>query len=150
MAVSVNAIAYSAVAIAAVVLFAIGSPAQRAHDAALVAPSAAATLPAVAAAGPAPAPSPLAVASAAGVSLHSVTIALPASDRLFPGDASAEAINANCVTCHSAGMVLNQPLLTRTDWESEVNKMRNVYKAPVAAEDVPAIVAYLAALKPGG
>ena len=82
--------------------------------------------------------------------MHPVSVELPSSDRMFPGDAAADALNANCVACHSAGMVLNQPALTRAEWEGEVNKMRNIYKAPVATEDMPAIVAYLAALKPGG
>ena len=88
-------------------------------------------------------------ASAAGITLRSVSVELPSSDRMFPGGDAADPVNANCIACHSAGMVLNQPALTRADWEGEVNKMRNVYKAPVAAEDVSAIVAYLAALKPG-
>ena len=42
---------------------------------------------------------------------------------------------------------MNQPALSRTAWEGEVTKMRNVYKAPVAAEDVATIVGYLAAVK---
>ena len=58
-----------------------------------------------------------------------------------------EAAQANCVACHSVGMVLNQPALAAATWEAEVNKMRAVYKAPVAAEDVPVIVEYLAGIK---
>lgn len=87
-------------------------------------------------------------ASAAGVTLKPVTFQPPDSDRAFPGGEKAELVNANCVTCHSAGMVLSQPALSAQTWTEEVTKMRVVYKAPVAAEDVPAIVAYLAALKP--
>jgi len=37
-------------------------------------------------------------------------------------------------------MVLNQSAMSRAAWETEVTKMRNVYKAPVAEGDVPAIV----------
>jgi hypothetical protein len=44
-------------------------------------------------------------------------------------------------------MVLNQPPLPQATWEAEVHKMINIYKAPVAPEDVPAIVAYLVATK---
>ena len=44
-------------------------------------------------------------------------------------------------------MVLTQPALSRAAWQAEVDKMRNIYKAPVAAEDVPAIVDYLAGLR---
>jgi len=48
---------------------------------------------------------------------------------------------------HSAGMVLTQPHLSSADWQAEVEKMRNAYKAPIADADVPAIVDYLANLK---
>ncbi|MBN8904810.1 MAG: hypothetical protein J0H57_27665 [Rhodospirillales bacterium] len=44
-------------------------------------------------------------------------------------------------------MVLNQPLLSKAAWDAEVHKMIQVYKAPVNADDIPAIVAYLAANK---
>jgi hypothetical protein len=81
------------------------------------------------------------------MTLKSVSIDLPNGDRMFPGGAQAEAINNNCLACHSAGMVLNQPALPKAAWETEVHKMINVYKAPVAQEDVPAIVGYLAATK---
>jgi mono/diheme cytochrome c family protein len=76
-------------------------------------------------------------------SLH---VDLPESDRQFPG-AGADAINNNCLACHSAGMVLNQPAMTRAAWQGEVNKMMNVFKAPVNPADVPAIVDYLATTK---
>ena len=89
---------------------------------------------------------PPTTATAAGITLRSVGIDLPGSDREFPGGAAADVVNANCVACHSVGMVLTQPALTRAAWQEEVAKMRNTYKAPVAEEDVPAIVAYLAAL----
>jgi hypothetical protein len=44
-------------------------------------------------------------------------------------------------------MVLNQPALSKQAWAAEVNKMINVYKAPVAPEDVGPIVEYLTGLK---
>ncbi|HUH83973.1 MAG TPA: hypothetical protein VLX85_05155 [Stellaceae bacterium] len=94
----------------------------------------------------APAPT---VAAGGGVTLRSVEIDLPDSDRLFPGGNEADAINNNCLACHSTGMVLNQPKLSRADWQAEVDKMRTVYRAPVAVEDVPAIVDYLAKLRTG-
>ena len=81
------------------------------------------------------------------LTLKSVSVDLPNGDRAFPGGPEAEAINNNCLTCHSAGMVLNQPALPRAVWDAEVHKMISVYKAPVAAEDVPAIVAYLDSTK---
>jgi hypothetical protein len=82
--------------------------------------------------------------SGGGTTLRSVNVEFPDPGRLFPGGDKAEAINNNCLACHSAGMVLTQPYLSRAEWQSEVDKMRNVYKAPIAAEDVAAIVDYLA------
>ena len=84
-----------------------------------------------------------------GVTLHSVSVEFPDPARMFPGDSKADAINNNCLACHSAGMVLTQPALSRAEWQSEVDKMRSTYKAPVNASDDPSIVDYLAALKAG-
>jgi cytochrome c553 len=89
----------------------------------------------------------MAAQAQAPFSFKSVSLDLPTGDRMFPGDAKAEAINNNCLACHSADMVLNQPALAEGSWQAEVQKMINVYKAPVAAEDVPAIVAYLVSTK---
>jgi hypothetical protein len=93
------------------------------------------------------APAAPSTVTGAGVTLHSVNVEFPDPARMFPDDAKADAINNNCLACHSAGMVLNQPALSRAEWQSEVEKMRSTYKAPVEASDVPAIVDYLVALK---
>ena len=79
--------------------------------------------------------------------LKSTTVDLPDGDRTFPPGPGADLLNSNCLACHSAGMVLNQPALPRTAWAAEVNKMITTYRAPVAAKDVDAIVNYLAALR---
>jgi mono/diheme cytochrome c family protein len=79
--------------------------------------------------------------------IKSTSVDLPTGDSLFPGGASADAINNNCLACHSADMVLNQPPLPKATWEAEVHKMINIYKAPIDAADVPAIVDYLASTK---
>ena len=79
--------------------------------------------------------------------IKSVTVELPSGDSPFPGGAKADAINNNCLACHSADMVLNQPALSKQAWAAEVAKMINAYKAPVASEDVGPIVEYLAGLK---
>jgi hypothetical protein len=93
------------------------------------------------------APMPLVVRAATPSELKSVKIDLPDSDRMFPEGPGADAINNNCLACHSAGMVLNQPALSKQAWAAEVTKMINTYKAPVAAEDVGPIVEYLTGLK---
>jgi mono/diheme cytochrome c family protein len=89
----------------------------------------------------------MAAQAQAPFSFKSVSVDLPTGDRMFPGDAKAEAINNNCLACHSADMVLNQPALTEGSWQTEVQKMIKTYKAPVAADDVAAIVAYLGSTK---
>ena len=79
--------------------------------------------------------------------ITSTTVELPPGDTLFPGGSSADAISNNCLACHSADMVLNQPALSRSAWDSEVHKMISVYRAPIDESDVPAIVDYLASAK---
>ena len=79
--------------------------------------------------------------------LKSVTVTLPASPALFPPGPGAELANADCLACHSVGMVMNQPFMPKAAWEAEVNKMRTVYKAPVPANDVAAITDYLTSIK---
>jgi hypothetical protein len=90
---------------------------------------------------------PFVARAATPFELKSVKIDLPDSDRMFPDGPGSEAINNNCLACHSAGMVLNQPALSKQAWTAEVNKMITAYKAPVAPEDVGAIVEYLTGLK---
>jgi hypothetical protein len=72
-----------------------------------------------------------------------VSVELPASQIPFPpGDGSVIA-NAQCLICHSAGMVLRQPPLTQDEWISEINKMRNSFGAPLPAEQVEPLALYL-------
>lgn len=84
-----------------------------------------------------------------GISLHAVKVDFPDEDPAFPGGAAADVVNNNCLACHSSDMILTQPPLSRAQWQAEVDKMRNTYKAPIAAADVPAIVDYLANLNAG-
>ena len=79
--------------------------------------------------------------------LKSVKIDQPDSDRMFPDGPRSEAINNNCLACHSAGMVLNQPELSKQAWVAEVNKMISAYKAPIDPKDAGAIVDYLVSIK---
>ena len=90
---------------------------------------------------------PVVVRAAPPFELRSVKIDLPESDQMFPAGTGSDAINNNCLACHSVDMVLNQPSLSKPAWMAEVNKMINTYKAPVAPDDVGAIVSYLTALK---
>jgi cytochrome c553 len=90
---------------------------------------------------------PFAARAATPFELKSVKADLPDSDKMFPDGPGSDAINNNCLACHSADMVLNQPALSKQAWAAEVAKMINAYKAPVASEDVGPIVDYLADLK---
>jgi len=81
------------------------------------------------------------------MTLTSLAVDLPESDREFPPGPGVEAAQANCTACHSVGMVLNQPALSHATWETEVHKMLAVYKAPVSDEDARTIVAYLDSIK---
>lgn len=90
---------------------------------------------------------PKAEMDAAGIRLRSVGFTFPTDGRAFPPGPGADTMAANCVSCHTPGMILNQPALTQAEWTGEVNKMVKVYKAPVDAVDIPAIVTYLASMK---
>jgi cytochrome c553 len=81
------------------------------------------------------------------LSLKSVSVDLPPGDEMFPNGSGADAINNNCLACHSADMVLNQPALPMTQWQAEVDKMRAAYKAPIDPKDVDAILDYLVSVK---
>jgi cytochrome c553 len=79
------------------------------------------------------------------LTLKSVSVDLPAGDRMFEGP-GADAANNNCLACHSAGMVLNQPAMSKARWQAEVEKMRTAYRAPIDSNDVSSIVDYLAGI----
>jgi cytochrome c5 len=79
--------------------------------------------------------------------LKSPKVDVPTSDAMFPAGPGSDAINNNCLACHSADHVLNQPSLSREAWQEVVDKMITAYKAPVSADDAKAIVDYLARTK---
>ena len=174
---SINAVAYGSVVLGGLTLLAIGHPrgdgplspttpglsvvaaTPTAGQQPAPAPSAPAAQVAATPTAAAP-PVPAATASAApaqaaaatsvsgnGFTLASLGVELPNSDREFPPGPGVEAAQANCAACHSAGMVLNQPALSRATWEMEIHKMIAVYKAPVSEEDAKTILAYLDSIK---
>jgi hypothetical protein len=81
------------------------------------------------------------------LSLKSVSVDLPPGVDMFPNGPGADAINNNCLACHSADMVLNQPAMSKVRWQAEVDKMRAAYKAPIDPKDVDAILDYLVSVK---
>jgi mono/diheme cytochrome c family protein len=90
---------------------------------------------------------PLGAPAQSRISLKSVSVDLPPDDAMFPNGSAADAANGNCLACHSADMVLNQPALPRAQWHAVVDKMRTTYKAPIEPKDVDAILDYLASVK---
>jgi mono/diheme cytochrome c family protein len=79
--------------------------------------------------------------------LKSLNLELPSSDMTFPDGAGADAMNGNCLACHSADHMLNQPTLPRKVWEEVVDKMIKAYKAPITPQDAAKIVDSLAPTK---
>ncbi len=85
--------------------------------------------------------------AAKALTLKSVKVDFPDGDRKLPDGPGLAAMQSNCMSCHTPGMILTQPTMPKASWEAEVAKMRNVYKAPISEKDVPDIVAYLTAVK---
>jgi len=77
--------------------------------------------------------------------LTSPKVDVPTGDAMFPAGPGSDQINNNCLACHSADHVLNQPSLSREAWQ-EV-KVIAAYKAPVSSDDAKAIVDYLVRTK---
>jgi cytochrome c553 len=133
MTVSANAIARGPIAAVLLILLAIATSARLPAQ-----PAPAAETP--------PAAPAASIVTGGGVTLHSVSLKFPRSDSTFPGGRGADAINNDCLICHSPGMVLDQAKLSRAQWQAEIEKMRDSYKAPFGTEDIPAILDYLANL----
>ena len=87
------------------------------------------------------------IAATAATTFKSVKTEFPDSSEQFPAGPHADAINNNCLGCHSADMVLDQPPMTRAKWQAVVDKMRSSYKAPVNDADAKAVVDYLESVK---
>jgi hypothetical protein len=72
-----------------------------------------------------------------------VRIALPPGDDILPDRRHAEAVDRNCLSCHSTETILNQPALSRDVWKAEIDKMRTVFGAQIDPEEDDGILAYL-------
>jgi hypothetical protein len=72
-----------------------------------------------------------------------VSVELPVSNEIFPRGPGADVADSQCLICHSAGMVLRQPPLTKEEWRSEIQKMRAAYGALLPADQVDALSEYL-------
>lgn len=54
-----------------------------------------------------------------------------------------DAVEANCLMCHSFGYILNQGPQSKDFWAKKVDKMITHFKAPISKEDVEIITEYL-------
>jgi hypothetical protein len=57
------------------------------------------------------------------------------------GEGFAE-VQANCLTCHSFGYMINQGRQSRAHWHKKTMKMISYYKAPINEKDVEIITDY--------
>ena len=71
------------------------------------------------------------------------TIDLPPGDDVLPDRPNAEAVDRNCLSCHSSETILNQPALSRDIWAAEIDKMRTAFGAQISSDSDDAILAYL-------
>ena len=88
-----------------------------------------------------------AVRSAITSAVLAASIATAAADetsiRLTEGPGLTQ-VQASCSMCHSLDYILmNSPFQDKAAWEKTVNKMVKVMGAPLTADDVTAVVAYL-------
>ncbi len=75
---------------------------------------------------------------------ETVKIELPPETATLKKAPGSDLVTAQCIVCHSVEYISTQPRLPRTYWQGAVTKMQQKFGAPVAPNDVEAIVDYLA------
>lgn len=82
-----------------------------------------------------------------GVTLTMISICALAADEtgiVLTDGPGREKVQAACSMCHSLDyIVMNSPFQDKAAWDKTVKKMVAVMGAPLAADDIAAIVAYL-------
>lgn len=77
---------------------------------------------------------------------ETMRIDLPPGDDVLPDRRDAEAVDRNCLSCHSTETILNQPALSRDVWKAEIDKMRTAFGAQIAPEADDDILSYLTSI----
>lgn len=77
---------------------------------------------------------------------ETVRIELPPGDDVLPDRRNAEAVDRNCLSCHSTETILNQPALSREVWKAEIDKMRTAFGANIDPDADDVILAYLTSI----
>lgn len=82
--------------------------------------------------------------AANGLTLTSASMDLPPDEATYPEGPGVDLVNQRCLACHSAQMALVQPKLKPEQWKAIVEKMRDVYHAPIEEGEVAPIAEYFA------
>ena len=70
--------------------------------------------------------------------------AMAQEDKVVLKDAPGKDKTMQCIACHSVDYIpMNSRFLNKAGWTAEVNKMINVFGAPIPKTDVEAIATYL-------
>jgi hypothetical protein len=77
--------------------------------------------------------------------VHSIT--LPDAAPAIPDGPNRPQFTAYCRMCHSPRLPLTQPRMSQEKWAAVVTKMVKTYGAQIPADQEPAIVAYLTAVR---
>ena len=67
----------------------------------------------------------------------------PETAKLKPGP-GVELAGSQCVLCHSLDYISTQPRLSAAQWRAAIVKMQTKYGAPIATNNVDALVDYFA------
>ncbi|MDQ7042422.1 MAG: sulfite:cytochrome C oxidoreductase subunit B [Sulfurimonas sp.] len=54
-----------------------------------------------------------------------------------------DAVQSNCLMCHSFGYIINQGPQSKEFWAKKTDKMITHFKAPMVQEDIDTVVEYL-------
>ena len=77
-------------------------------------------------------------------SAYALKIELPQETAAFRPGPHLELVNARCLICHSADYISTQPPnLSRATWAALVTKMKKVFGAPIADDEVELLTDYL-------
>lgn len=82
--------------------------------------------------------------------LQELPTSAPALNRVItnmPQEKGYQTFNTNCLTCHSASYILNQPNLPEKSWTAIVTKMQKTFGAPVTDSAAREIIQYLVKIK---
>jgi predicted cobalt transporter CbtA len=81
-----------------------------------------------------------AVAPALGLKIE-----LPKETATLKAGPGLEAVNAQCLACHSVDYIITQPRdKPLAFWKAEVEKMKKVYGAPIPDDQIDPVADYLA------